>query len=116
MLQHGAVAVAMSNPVPFYLLRTDAPNMAISTNSTALFMATLAALCAQEMITTTAKNYVPFLRISEILFVISDFIFSNAASMYLRSLSMCTMAVDDLAFSVTSRMGRLCSMFSFQKR
>jgi hypothetical protein len=30
----------------------------------------------------------------------------NAASMYLRSLSMCTMAVDDLAFSVTSRMGR----------
>jgi hypothetical protein len=34
------------------------------------------------------------------------FIFSNAASMYLRSLSMCTMAVDDLAFSVTSRMGR----------
>jgi hypothetical protein len=36
----------------------------------------------------------------------ADFIFSNAASMYLRSLSMCTMAVDDLAFSVTSRMGR----------
>jgi secreted Zn-dependent insulinase-like peptidase len=31
-----------------------------------------------------------FLSISEILFVISDFIFSNAASMYLRSLSMCT--------------------------
>jgi uncharacterized protein (DUF342 family) len=38
--------------------------------------------------------------------VISDFIFSNAATMYLRSLSMCTMAVDDLVFSVTSRMGR----------
>jgi hypothetical protein len=33
-----------------------------------------------------------------------DFIFSNAASMSSRSLSMCTMAVDDLAFSVTSRM------------
>jgi hypothetical protein len=52
------------------------------------------------------KNFLFCLSISEIFFVISDFAFSNAASMFLRSLSMCTMAVDDLAFPVTSRMGR----------
>jgi hypothetical protein len=38
--------------------------------------------------------------------VISYLFFSNAASMSSRSPSMCTMAVDDLAFSLTSRMGR----------
>jgi hypothetical protein len=32
----------------------------------------------------------------------NKFIFSNVPSMYLRSLSICAMAVDDLAFSVTS--------------
>jgi hypothetical protein len=36
------------------------------------------------------------------LFVISELIFSNVPSMYLRSLSICKMAVDDLTFSVTS--------------
>jgi hypothetical protein len=40
----------------------------------------------------------------------------NAASMYLRSLSMCTMAVDDLAFSVTSRMGRNSWQWKIEKQ
>jgi hypothetical protein len=36
------------------------------------------------------ENFLFCLSISEILFVISDFIFSNAASMSLRSLYICT--------------------------
>ena len=62
--QHIVISMEITRnyPVPFYLLRTDAPNMAISTNSTARFIATLAALCAQEMIIAIAKNYVPLLR------------------------------------------------------
>ena len=51
------------------------------------------------------KHFFFFLWRLEMFFLIFDFIFSKVPSMALRSLSICAMVVEDLAFSVTSRMG-----------
>jgi hypothetical protein len=52
------------------------------------------------------KNVFSYLWILEMFFSIFDFIFSNVPSMSLISLSICEITVDDLAFFVTSWMGR----------